>query len=71
MVVDEGYRGRGAGSALIAEAERWFRLAGCVKLEVTSGNGADQMHTVLTNSMAFCETGSDWAGKLCSTKRRI
>jgi GNAT superfamily N-acetyltransferase len=44
MVVDERHRGTGVGSALIAAAERWFKVAGCVKLEVTSADHRGAAH---------------------------
>ena len=36
LVVAEGQRGQGTGSALVAEAERRMRERGCEKIEVTS-----------------------------------
>ena len=36
LVVAEGQRGQGTGSALVAEAERRMRERGCEKMEVTS-----------------------------------
>ena len=36
LVVADGFRGRGVGRALVAEAERRMRLRGCEKMEVTS-----------------------------------
>ena len=44
MVVDERYQGNRVGSALIDAAEHWFRQAGCVKLEVTSGDHRQAAH---------------------------
>ncbi|MGK8208545.1 GNAT family N-acetyltransferase [Burkholderia cenocepacia] len=44
MVVDARCRGQGIGSALIAAAEHWFEQAGCVKLEVTSGDHRPDAH---------------------------
>ncbi|MDN7879853.1 GNAT family N-acetyltransferase [Burkholderia aenigmatica] len=44
LVVDERHRGSGVGSALMAAAERWFDAAGCVKLEVTSGDHRPDAH---------------------------
>ncbi|MBY4674794.1 GNAT family N-acetyltransferase [Burkholderia multivorans] len=44
MVVDERHRGCGVGSALIADAERWLTVTGCVKLEVTSGDHRHDAH---------------------------
>ena len=36
LVVADGHRGRGAGRALVEEAERRMRQRGCEKMEVTS-----------------------------------
>lgn len=44
MVVDARYRECGVGSALMSAAERWFEEAGCVKLEVTSGDHRPDAH---------------------------
>lgn len=44
LVVGKGSRGRGAGTALVREAEARMRLRGCEKLEVTSNIGLDRAH---------------------------
>ncbi|WP_404935763.1 GNAT family N-acetyltransferase [Paraburkholderia fungorum] len=44
MVVDENHRGGSVGSAMIAAVERWFNMVGCVKLEVTGGDGQPDAH---------------------------
>jgi GNAT superfamily N-acetyltransferase len=44
LVVDERFRGRHIGSALIAAAQRWFDTAGCVKVEVTSSDHRSGAH---------------------------
>lgn len=44
LVVDERYRARGVGSALIWAAQRWFQAAGCAKLEVTSSDHRSGAH---------------------------
>lgn len=44
MVVDGQHRGSGIGGALIAAARHWFESAGCVKLEVTSGDQRIDAH---------------------------
>lgn len=36
LVVDERYRGRGIGQALVTATEEQARAAGCVKMEITS-----------------------------------
>ena len=38
LVVDENTRGLGVGKLLVREADLFFRNAGCVKSEVTSGD---------------------------------
>lgn len=38
LVVDERWRGRRIGSALVDAAAGWFAANGCIKMEVTSGN---------------------------------
>jgi GNAT superfamily N-acetyltransferase len=38
LVVDEDARIAGVGAALIEAAERFFRAAGCIRAEVTSGD---------------------------------
>lgn len=38
LVVDERWRGRRIGSALLDAAAGWFAAQGCIKMEVTSGN---------------------------------
>ena len=48
LVVAAGYRGRGIGRSLVAEAERRMRERGCEKMEVTS-------NLVLTRAHAFYE----------------
>lgn len=49
LVVAERYRGSGAGGALIAAAEPWFRAAGCVKIEVTSADHRIDAHRFYAN----------------------
>jgi ribosomal protein S18 acetylase RimI-like enzyme len=44
VVVDEGYRGAGIGSALVAEAERRLAEAGCGLIEVTSNRRRERAH---------------------------
>ena len=44
LVVDEGMRGRGIGSALVAEAESWAREHGCNVLRVRSNVLRDRAH---------------------------
>jgi GNAT superfamily N-acetyltransferase len=63
MVVDEQYRGKGAGSALIAAAEHWFRQVGCVKLEVTSGDHRPDAHRFYERH-GFLRDGQRLARKL-------
>jgi GNAT superfamily N-acetyltransferase len=38
LVVDQRHRSAGIGGALVIAAQHWFTAAGCVKLEVTSGD---------------------------------
>ena len=44
LVVDERYRGRGVGQALVTAAEEQARAAGCVKMEVTSSRYRTRTH---------------------------
>jgi GNAT superfamily N-acetyltransferase len=44
LVVGAGQRGHGIGSALLVAAHAWFRAAGCVKFEVTSGDRREAAH---------------------------
>lgn len=44
LVVDERYRGRGVGQALVAATEDQARAAGCVKMEVTSSRYRTRTH---------------------------
>ena len=44
VVVAEGWRGKGIGGALIAEAERICAAAGCALIEVTSGAHRPRAH---------------------------
>lgn len=44
LVVDERYRSRGLGQALVAAAEERARAAGCVKMEITSSRYRTRTH---------------------------
>ncbi|GIG87914.1 hypothetical protein Pen02_28500 [Plantactinospora endophytica] len=44
LVVDERYRGRGVGRSLVTAAEEQARIAGCVKMEVTSRRCRTRTH---------------------------
>jgi GNAT superfamily N-acetyltransferase len=44
LVVDDRYRGRGVGHALVGAAERWAQEAGCVFMEVTSSRSRELAH---------------------------
>ena len=44
LVVDERYRSRGVGQALVAAVEGQARAAGCVKLEITSSRHRTRTH---------------------------
>jgi len=44
LIVDEGVRGRGIGSALLAAAEERLRRNGCGLLEITSNIRRDDAH---------------------------
>ncbi len=45
IVVSERQRKKGIGTKLMAFAERYARLNGCIKLEVTSGDYRNVAHT--------------------------
>ena len=45
FVVDEHSRGSGVGRSLIEAAETFFRQAGCVRSEVTSGDHRHDAHS--------------------------
>ena len=44
VIVSQEFRSRGVGSALIAEAGRVAREAGCAMIEVTSGSHRERAH---------------------------
>lgn len=44
LVVADDARGQGVGAGLVDAADRWFRAAGCVRAEVTSGDHRPQAH---------------------------
>lgn len=44
LVVDEARRGRGVGRLLVAAAEERARVAGCVKMEITSNRHRVRTH---------------------------
>lgn len=44
FAVDTAVRGRGEGAALLKAADSWFRRAGCVRGEVTSGDHRPAAH---------------------------
>jgi GNAT superfamily N-acetyltransferase len=44
LVVDERYRGKGVGQALVAAAEEQARAAGAVKMEITSSRYRERTH---------------------------
>jgi GNAT superfamily N-acetyltransferase len=44
MIVDQGYRGRGIGALLVAEAEKRLAEHGCRIVEVTSNMRRDRAH---------------------------
>ena len=44
LVVDQSHRGLGVGKLLASEADKYFKFAGCVKAEVTSGDHRIDAH---------------------------
>ena len=44
LVVDERYRGRGVGQSLVTAAEESARVAGCVKMEISSSRYRTRTH---------------------------
>ena len=44
LVIDDAYRGRGAGTMLVSAADAFFIEQGCVRAEVTSGDHRAQAH---------------------------
>lgn len=44
LVVDSGYRGKGIGSQLVANAERWAAAQGAVRVSVVSGLQREDSH---------------------------
>jgi GNAT superfamily N-acetyltransferase len=50
IVVDEELRGRGIGSRLLAEAERWAHDLRCGKLRVRSNNEREHAHSLYQRS---------------------
>jgi putative oxidoreductase len=46
LVVDERHRGRGIGTRLLEEAERWAHDLRCSKLRVRSDSGRERAHSV-------------------------
>jgi GNAT superfamily N-acetyltransferase len=44
FVVDTSVRGAGVGSLLLAAADDFFRRAGCIRAEVTSGDHRPEAH---------------------------
>jgi GNAT superfamily N-acetyltransferase len=44
LVVDEALRSRGIGARLLAEAERWARERGCVRMRVRSNVVRERAH---------------------------
>jgi GNAT superfamily N-acetyltransferase len=70
MVVDERHRGCGIGSALIAEAEKWFAAIGCLKLEVTSADTRSHAHRFYERH-GFTRDGQRLAKRPASEHRQI
>ena len=44
LVVDQNHRGLGVGKLLVSKADSYFKSAGCVKSEVTSGDHRTEAH---------------------------
>ena len=63
LVVDEGSRGRGLGTALIEEAEHRMKAGGCALIEVTSNHRLAKAHRYY-ESLGFVETSKRFGKKL-------
>jgi N-acetylglutamate synthase-like GNAT family acetyltransferase len=50
FVVDDSMRGSGVGKLLLAATDAFFRSAGCVRAEVTSGNHRANAHAFYESS---------------------
>lgn len=56
LVVDEGQRGQGIGTSLVAEAERWLKERGAVSVMVNSGRQRSEAHRFY-RQLGYSETG--------------
>ena len=63
LVVDDGFRGKGVGKALVDAAERHFRDIGCELMEVTSNNKLVAAHAFY-DRMGFEQTSKRFAIRL-------
>jgi GNAT superfamily N-acetyltransferase len=63
LVVDESYRRRGVGAALVASAEAEARLRGCEVLILTTAEARDDAHAFY-EQLAFEQTGRRYSRTL-------
>lgn len=63
LVVDDGYRGRGAGAMLVAAAEEWARAAGAGSIHLTTALHRDGAHAFYPR-VGFEATGTRFYKRL-------